>query len=177
MSKPSNVINIASSGVPGYALRKEHGKVVQGIPLFTPEASKHEPKSQIVSQKLSQHVFMFLQRYKVLLSRSFLRETQSSHCGTWYRPVFKPAFHSLKRTLGKYLKVEAAHGALQTTTPPPLLRKNSSANTHVQTLTFRTNRSEILRYVPQCTQLWGRWSSDDPACKTMAAKFTKCLES
>lgn len=32
-------------------------------------------------------------------------------------------------------------------------------------------------YVLQCSQLWGRWSSDDPACKTTAAKFAKCLES
>lgn len=32
-------------------------------------------------------------------------------------------------------------------------------------------------YVPQCSQLWGRWSSDGPACKTTAAKFAKCLES
>lgn len=63
MSKPS--IDIASWGVPGYALCKDHGKVVRGLLLFTQEASKLEPKGQIVSQKLSQHVFMFLQRYKV----------------------------------------------------------------------------------------------------------------
>lgn len=30
-------------------------------------------------------------------------------------------------------------------------------------------------YVPRCTQPWG-WSSNDPTCKTTAAKFTKCLE-
>lgn len=32
-------------------------------------------------------------------------------------------------------------------------------------------------YVLRCTQLWGwGWSSDDPTCATMAAKFTKRLE-
>lgn len=29
----------------------------------------------------------------------------------------------------------------------------------------------------QCSQRWGRWRSDDPPCKTAAAKFAKCLES
>lgn len=98
---------------------KDHGKAARGLPVFMQEASKLEPKGQIVSQKFPQHVFMFLQRYKVLLSRGFLRETQSSHCGKRHRPENKPALHSLKRTLGKYLKAEAAHGALQTTTPLP----------------------------------------------------------
>lgn len=64
--------------------------------------------------------------------------------------------------------------------PPPREKTHILERTHmchVQTLTYRTNRSGILWYVLQCTRPWGRWISDDPACKTMAAKFTKCLES
>lgn len=37
-------------------------------------------------------------------------------------------------------------------------------------------RGNVLsEYVLPCTQPWG-WGSDNPTCKTTAAKFTKCLE-
>lgn len=61
----------------GMRLSKDHGKVVcmwrrGGVPLFTQEASKLKPRGRIVSQKFFGRVFVFLQRLKVVLSRSFL---------------------------------------------------------------------------------------------------------
>lgn len=81
----------------------------------------------------------------------------------------------MKRTLGKYLKEKSHRWRVKNKTT--FLSEHTCANPHMHnTGTSLLEREHSVWIWPAMHSATGGWGSDDPTCKTTAAKFTKCLE-
>lgn len=174
-----------------------------GPPSLHTRGLQLEPRGQVVSLKFFRHVLMFLQLAeghgfpdqdaKVSSKQQLCRaakSTLSDFCHTDETAIFHNKSRLLaivKKTTRIRFFITVRKGLWENTSKKKATdggrrtKPHSWVNTHVQTLTCTTQANLCWRgnvrseYVLRCTRVWGR-SSDNPTCKTTAAKFPKCLE-